>query len=135
MLNHEIKQMRTTIAGMLLRKVPPKTVAISAEQAYYLGFKVEPERLEALEETTPDGFRRASITRVKVEDLYVKLKGAKGSDGDEPTGKVFGIDSNRVTIQGANPGAEAGQAGDQDSDSGEGNQPAPDYQARQARAE
>lgn len=137
MLNHEIKSMRSTIAGMLLRKVPPTSVSIKAEHAAYLGFDVKPESLEALDERSADGHKKASVFRVKVEDLYVQLKGAKGSDDDNPTGQVrIQGRANTTTVAGGGPRAEeTGQAGDQDQDSGAGNQPPANDQESTTRSE
>lgn len=94
MLNYQIKSMRNAVARMVLRPVPPMTVRINADQAKYLGFDVDSKKLEPAPNALGDDdstkvVKMTPVVKVKVEDLYEKLKGAKGIDDDNPTGQLY----------------------------------------------
>lgn len=85
MFQYQIEDMRKTVDKLLARKPPPEVVLIKRDHAEHLG--VDFHYVDAVNEVRPSGLSMGipygSVVRVKVYELYLKLKQARGIDADD----------------------------------------------------
>lgn len=85
MLQQQVEKMRSAVFELTLQPNPPRIVLVLEEQADFLGVKRTPRPTREDEEhernvikAMPRGKPYGKLTGVKLENLYLALKDAKG---------------------------------------------------------